>query len=49
MNQENLGELSNKADLLTNNNLVGNNKSAKSDSSHEKTINGTHDTLEGGV
>lgn len=46
MNQENLGELSNKADLLTNNNLVGNNKSAKSDSSHEKTINGTHDTLD---
>lgn len=35
MNQENLGELSNKADLLTNNNLVGNNKSAKSDSTHE--------------
>lgn len=45
MNQENLEELSNKADLLTNNNLVGNNKSAKSDSSHEKTINGTHDAL----
>lgn len=45
MNQENLEELSNKADLLTNNNLVCNNKSAKSDSSHEKTINGTHDAL----
>ncbi|MFU0543363.1 phosphatidate cytidylyltransferase [Gardnerella vaginalis] len=45
MNQENLEELSNKVDLLTNNNLVGNNKSAKSDSSHEKTINGTHDAL----
>ncbi|RFD76057.1 CDP-diglyceride synthetase [Gardnerella vaginalis] len=45
MNQENLEELSNKVDLLTNNNLVGNNKSAKSDSSREKTINGTHDAL----